>query len=1226
MKLNDLEISTQLKVSLGTILVFIVLLGAIAGHNANLIWQQAEGLYRHPMTVLGAVGDLCYNVLAIHRDMKDLFLARNDDEVQKIIQNIVIYETDAQKQLEILSERYLGPRTDIDEVRISLVQWKAIREETIRILRSGDRDNAAQRTRSAGIGGNHAEQLLAHVKDVSDFANKKATEFYQNASKLHNSLYSQIVAIVSLLTVLTAVLGYFLFRWIRQPLHELIMAAQEFQNENFSIRSSFVSRNEFGTLSRAFNQMADAISQRIETEEKNAAIAKTLIIANELKKFAESVLQKFIEVTESNMGAFYVRTKDSRHFSPLATTGVNPELLETFDAEIFEGEFGQALKTGQVSHIRNIQQETVFKFKTFAGTCVPGEIITIPVVVNGKVLAMLSLASLGAYSEAALNVLSQPSLIALNTAFANLLANDETRQMAEKLRESNHELIAQQEELQSQAEELQTQTEELHKQNIELERQRLAVEEATRLKSAFLSNMSHELRTPLNSVMALSKVMMMQAGNKLSSEELNYLEIIRRNGKNLLTLINEILDLAKIESGRMNINPRAFAPGQTIENIIESLAPLAREKNIEIRAEITKDIELLESDELRVHAILQNLIANAVKFTAVGRITVKAKSTGERFVVQVEDTGIGISTEDLPYIFDEFRQVDGSSARKHEGTGLGLAIARKTARMLGGEIAATSIYGQGSTFTLTLPLVWRGAEPIREDVVSRINTGIKSARKTVLVVDDEPEAAAMVSRYLLQEGYNTITATSGEEALKLAAREHPFAITLDIMMPDMDGWEVMQGLKNNHETRDIPVIIVSISEDQATGFALGAIGYVTKPVSRGLLISEINKIGKPVPCSIMIVDDNETDRQEIERIIQGEGMTPIMAESGSDCLELLGRNVPDILVLDLMMPGIDGFAILESIRRNQETRDLPVIVVTAKDLTEDDRKKLAGSVSSVLEKSMALPAILLQEIKRSLRSLDALQKQRVSKKSPGRPRILLVEDNEVAIIQVKSFLESANYIAGVARNAQEAFAYVASTIPDGIILDLMMPEIDGFEVLEKIRSTEATAQIPVLILTARDLTAEDLRRLSSNNVKQLVQKGNIDREGLLDKIASLITKKPTILIMEDNSDNMATFKAVLLSSYQIIAATDGEMGLQMAARIMPDLIVLDMSLPKVDGFTVVGQLKSDVQLRNIPVIAVTARVMKGDREKIIQAGCDDYIAKPIDPEQFLAKIDEWLKG
>ncbi len=918
-------------------------------------------------------------------------------------------------------------------------------------------------------------------------------------------LLVSILFLVSIGTAVIYLISLFLARRMTQPILAMTEVAKRIRGGDLSARNRISSEDEIGFLQESFNEAADSVAFRIEMEKKGADIAETLILPKELKEFAGTVLGKLMEITESQLGAFYLGRTDGNLFEPLAAIGVNPELLENFDAAIFEGEFGRALTTGEMSHIRDIPEGTLFKFKTFAGTAIPREMITLPVIVKREVRGMICLASLGGYSEAALAILNQPAIIALNTAFANLLANDETRRLAVELREINQELQAQAEELEAQAEELRKQSEELQGQNVELEQQRLAVEEASRLKSQFLSNMSHELRTPLNSVMALSHVLMMQAGAKLSAEEVNYLEIIERNGKNLLTLINDILDLSKIEAGRMDVHPKPFSLRQTIENIVESIAPLAAEKRIELRQEIPDDLPPLESDEIRVSQVLQNLVANAVKFTDAGSVTVSVKSDPETFSVRVADTGIGIAANDLPYIFDEFRQVDGTSARRHEGTGLGLAIARRAARMLGGEIAVQSALGEGSTFIATLPAVWQGNAPVHEQIVIRRPSRVKLKRKTVLVVDDEPEMAAMISRYLLQEGYNTLTATSGAEALKLALRERPFAVTLDIVMPDMDGWEVLQSLKKNPETKEIPVIVVSISENRETGFALGAIGHVTKPVSKKLLISEIRKIGGRGIRSIMIVDDNNLDRQQIRRIIdEEEGLTPIVAEDGAACLELIRKQLPDVLVLDLMMPEPDGFAVLEKIRSNPDTRDLPVIVVTAKDLTKEDRKKLSGNVFSVLEKSAATSDTLLAEIKRILLDLGGLPKHSGPEKPASPPRILLVEDNEAAIIQVKAVLESAGYITDAARGGQEAFDYVSHTIPDGIILDLMMPEIDGFDVLEKIRGTQETAKIPVLVLTAKDLTPEDFQRLRANHVRQLVQKGDVDRESLLSKVRSML--------------------------------------------------------------------------------------------------------------------------
>jgi signal transduction histidine kinase/HAMP domain-containing protein len=850
--MRDVKISTQLKVGLGAILLLVVFLGTMVWMETDILWQQTKGLYDHPLQVRRAVGEIKADILSMHRGMKDLVLAESDLERQTILQGMDTFEADAHRQFEIVYDRYLGPRKDIDEAFNYFVQWKAIRAETILLLRAGRTVEAILRTKASGIGGSHAKNLLGHVQEVSNFADTRAEKFYQDAAEKNDTLRVQLAFMVGLIILLSAAIGSFLLLQIRRPLRDLTEVMEHFHQGNLDTRSANGSTNEFGILAAAFNRMAEAIALRIDTEKKAAALAEALISDNEVRKFAETVLGKFMEITESNMGAFYLRNEGDDLLLPLAAVGVNPDLLGPFDASILEGQFGLALKTGEVAHIKDIRQETLFTFKTFAGTAVPSEIITLPVAVNGEVRGILSLACLGGYSKAALNVLNQPSPIALSTSFANLLAGDQTRRLAVALRENNQELQAQQEELQAQAEELRQQTEEIRAQNVELEQQQLAVVEASRLKSQFLSNMSHELRTPLNSVMALSRVLMLQAKTKLSDEEINYLTIIERNGKNLLTLINDILDLAKIESGRMDIRPRSFSLRLTIENIVESIEPLADEKHIQLRQEVPETLPPLESDEIRVSQILQNLIANAVKFTASGSVAVSANSHGGNVSVIIADTGIGIADDAIPYIFDEFRQVDGSSSRRHEGTGLGLAIARKAARMLGGDIGVTSTLGLGATFTLTLPLAWQGAAPTSESFAP---------------------------------------------------------------------WQ-------------------------------------------------------------------PTDVQ----------------------------------------PG----------------------------------------------------------------------------KSAGPARILMIEDNEAAIIQVRAVLENSGYIVDVARGGQEAFDFVAHTIPDGIVLDLMMPEIDGFDVLEKIRGRSATTKIPVLILTAKDLTPADFKKLSANNVQQLVQKGDVDQENLLMKIRVML--------------------------------------------------------------------------------------------------------------------------
>jgi CheY-like chemotaxis protein/signal transduction histidine kinase/HAMP domain-containing protein len=1171
MKLKDLKIGTHLRIGMGAILLFVAVLGATAWFLAEDLWEETKGLYEHPLTVRRSIDQITIDIVSMHRDMKDLVLAENEQERQAIVQSIDIREADAGRQFDILYDRYLGPKSDIDKARDAFVEWKSIRNTTIRMLRDGKTAAAARRTKPGGVGGGHVEKLMKEIKDISNFAKNRGDQYYQDAKKHRDELIMRLKMVLAAILLLTLGITYFLLKNIKEPLQELTSAAEQFRLGKLNARSQYVSTNEFGILAAAFNALADTIQTEWQAKESTLRISASMLKEEELRPFCRALLQGLLEHTGSQIGAVYLLNEEETAFDHYESIGLAPGGRPSFSANGLEGEFGAALATGQIQRLTDIPMDTPFTFATVGGDFRPREVITIPIPVDGGIGAVISLAGIRSYPDPAVRLVNDV-WHTITARLNGVLASGKIRTFAERLERQNYELQAQQEELEAQAEELRKQTEELLEQNMELEQQRLAVEEASRLKSQFLSNMSHELRTPLNSVMALSRVLMMQARTKLSAEEVNYLEIIERNGKKLLALINDILDLSKIEAGRMDISPKLFSLRLLLENIVESISPLAGEKDIELRQEIPGDLPAIESDEIRVSQILQNLLANAVKFTDAGRVTVSVEGDKEKVCIRVSDTGIGIAAGDLPYIFDEFRQVDGTSSRRYEGTGLGLAIARKASRMLGGDIAVASTLGKGSTFTLTLPVLWQGQAAVYEPTVSTQPPRLESERKTILVVDDEPEMAATLSRYLRQEGYNTLTATSGMEALTLAAQERPFAITLDIIMPDMDGWEVLQNLKKNSDTKDIPVIIISISEDRTTGFALGAVGYVTKPV---------------------------------------------------------------------------------------------------------DRKEL------------------LAKIKRMLQDLESHPQQPGADKQVALPRILLVEDNEAAIIQVKAVLEGAGYCVDVARGGQEAMDYVTHTIPDGIVLDLMMPGIDGFEVLEKIRGTQATTDIPVLILTAKDLTHNDFKRLTANNIQQLVQKGDVDRENLLFKVSSMlgtrsgkqarlyegaatvasrplpgvadhhehvksrstsyaketgnprkvrvagtpqaaarvaetaemteIGKIPVILVVEDNPDNMTTIKAVLQHRYGILEATDGEEGLQMAAAERPDLILLDMALPKLDGFTVVRRIKDSRELNHIPVIAMTAKVMKGDREKILAAGCEDYIAKPIDPEDFLKRIGAWLK-
>jgi len=1101
----------------------------------------------------------------------------------------------------------------------------------------------------------------------------------QNTDELYAPIIKMMMNFTILIItalVLICIIAIFTAGTIAAPLVRMASTAEKARNGDYSARNSVKGSDEIATLAQSFNTMAEAIQSQMELRQINYDITQTLVDAKDLFAFRVNILKKLVEVTDSQMGTYFLKNTDTNHFEPYTSIGVSSDILKPFNAEILEGELGMVIEKRKITHIKDIPKDSIFRFRTFTGTILPKEIISIPIIFDNQVRGIISLASIKVYPKMVHNLMKQSWTTGFGTALSNMKANEETAKLAKDISKKN-------EALKNQSEEIQQASLELQNQNRALEIQRVRIEEANRLKSEFLSNMSHELRTPLNSVMALSRVLIMQAQNKLTEEEANYLQIIERNGKNLLSLINDILDLSKIEAGKLDISPKLFSIQSTVEIIMERLELLADEKGLTLRLNVPDDLPKIESDENRVHQILQNLIGNAVKFTEEGTVTVSIHFDDETIYIDIIDTGIGISQKDLPYIFDEFRQVDGSSSRRYEGTGLGLAIAYKAAMMLGGNITVQSELGKGSTFSLSIPVKFIKGVPVSEPVVLRKSVPETPAKKTILVVDDEKEILNMISDYLSKD-YNIINTTSGKEAIKLARIHQPFAITLDVIMPEMDGWEVLQQLRHIPETTNIPVIIVSVSADKATGIALGAVGYVSKPVNKNLLIAEIKRIDGPSPYTVLITDDNEIDRNEMVRTVEQENMKAIIADSGKKCLNFLKESIPDILVLDLMMPEIDGFTVLNTIRSNPETRNLPVIVVTAKDLTSDDKQKLSGNVSSILAKSDTSSTVLLEKIKKLLNDIENRQPNLLpeidipNKTQKAAHRLLLVEDSEAAVIQLKTVLEEEGYFVDVVRSGHEALDYMATTVPDGIILDLMMPGIDGFQVLERMRNTKATSQIPVLVLTARDLTPEDLGRLTNNKIQQLIQKGDVDQQELLLKTrlmlgsqpgpmpessASLVNtahhfiRKPetkgsdtiqkieeqpalqdlkstkerktkgkaAILVVEDNPDNMITIKAILQNKHIIWEATDGEKGLKMAMTKEPDLILLDISLPKMDGFTVVKKIKENNETKKIPVIALTARAMKGDREMILEAGCDDYISKPIDPVSITQKIYDWLK-
>ena len=987
--MKNLKIATQILLGFAAMLFFVIVLGVISYMQSDQLNLQTETMYNHPLKVRHAIGALRANILSIRVDVKDIFLSTDEKEIAFDLNQMEISKTSAFEQIDILYSQYLGPRADIDSVKQSFVKWNSILQETIRMLNAGKKQEASNRTKSFGLSGIQAEAILVAVQKIDDFAKNKSDELYTTSQDLNDSLNRQLILLVAAIVLLSLTISYILLRNIRKPLAILTGATNRFHEGDMAARSSFESKNEFGMLSVSFNTLAESIQRNTELSEKASNLSGVMLSEDDARKFFLTTLTTLSEYTGSQMAAVYLLSEDKKSYDHFESIGINDNARQSFAALNFEGEFGVVLSSRKVQHIKTIPEDTRFVFQTVSGRFIPHEIITIPILAGNEVLAVISLASVNRYEKQSIQLINN-ILDTVSARVEGILAYRRMKELLEKLAHQNSELEAQKTELSSQSAEL-------TEQNTELVIQKNQLNEASRLKTNFLSNMSHELRTPLNSVIALSGVLNWRLAKMIPDEEYSYLEVIECNGKHLLNLINDILDISRIEAGHEDIQITQFNAGNLLADLVSMIEPQAKQKNIELLYHKAETNLSLTSDANKCNHILQNLIGNAVKFTEEGKVEVTALQSDTHIVITVTDTGIGISEDHLPHIFSEFRQADSSSSRRFGGTGLGLTIAKKYANLLGGTIAVKSVLGKGSEFTLTLPMVYA------------------------------PE--------------NRIPETNAVNGFRYTERQSPMK-----------------------------------------------------------------------------------------------------------------------------------------------------------------------AISGASEKT-----------------------------------ILLVEDSEPAIIQIKDFLEESGYHILVARDGGEALGIIAHTIPDAMILDLMMPGIDGFQVLKTVREAERTSHIPVLILTAKQITKDELRFLKQNNVHQLIQKGDVNRGELLNAVATMVFPetvetanpkrvlqsfkgKPVVLAVEDNPDNMITVKALLGDDFTVIDATDGLKGLEMARKHKPNLILMDIKLPFMDGIEAFKAIRNDGRLQHIPVIALTASTMIQDRETILAYGFDAYIIKPIDEKIFYKTINEVLYG
>ncbi|QSQ20578.1 response regulator [Pyxidicoccus parkwayensis] len=708
---------------------------------------------------------------------------------------------------------------------------------------------------------------------------------------------------------------------------------------------------------------------------------------------------------------------------------------------------------------------------------------------------------------------SQAELLAANKQLAASLEEiKRTRAVSARSLASYQQRALQMEIIRQQNEDLDRLAQELvvAKRNEE-ERAREA-EAAARLKSEFLANFSHEIRTPLNGIIGYCDLLMREEGSRLTAHGRRDLNVVKTNAKTLLALINDILDLSKIEAGRVEVVTEQVDVQELADECMATVKEYLKGKDVALTTHIDPEARLLRSDALKLRQIMLNLLSNAAKFTDAGEVALNLVPAGNEVVMTVEDTGVGIPSDQLPFIFEKFRQVDGSTTRKVGGTGLGLAIVRELSRVLGGNVSVTSTLGRGSTFTVRLPNSLEapaGAtalpsfptseRPVPVAEVAQNVGAVAAPGSTVLVVDDDPLMQQLVAGQLEPAGFKVVVAEDGIAALKRAREVKPQAILLDIHLPKLDGWSVLSQLKSEPALSGIPVILISVEEQRARGFSLGACEYLVKPVEPERLVEVVQRClgqtstGTPAHVGeVLVVDDDSSTRELVSRNLRRAGFSTAEARNGEDALLKARVSPPALVVLDLMMPNLDGFEVLRRLRA--EKLQVPVVVLTGKTLSFEEEALLRDGFAGFVKK--------------------------------------------------------------------------------------------GGHALE-----DVIAQAKGLLLSQRAATAGKL---------------------------------PRILYVEDSAQNRDIVRRYLGGLFEVIEAEDGEHGLERATRDNPDLILMDLSLPRLDGWEVTRRLRALPSAANVPVIAVTAHAGREYQDKAQAAGCTAYLTKPLDRDQLLEMIRKHL--
>lgn len=1016
-------------------------------------------------------------------------------------------------------------------------QWKLYAEEVIGAKRVGD-------NLEARVGQNKGKAFVDKIRGHFDQIN--SFEAANRAERLAHSRQTSTTFVI-LVLVISILIGGFV-AWLGR-------------NQLLALSQSYLE-----SLAKEQKQNERLVGDQL-LKSQLATLSEVMVGERNLNDLCDSVLETLAETINFSVGTFYVlgEGKVLERRGTYAASGDLDGVKESI--QFGEGLVGQAAKENRVLRLDEFPKDYI-KVASSLGEIEPNSLVLVPVQTGGAVNGVLELGFNHNDVDRALNFLEQAA-DSIGQSVRAAKYRERLEFLLKEVREQAKALQAQQEELRVSNEELEEQTKlqresqarleaqhaELEQTNSRLEAQSRILEQqkedlnhkneelrefqevlkgktkelelSSQYKSEFLANMSHELRTPLNSSLILAKLLADNRDGNLTDQQVEFSRQILNSGNDLLMLINDILDLSKVESGKLEILPESFAPRDMLESLKKMFEPIAQQKGLTFKmTEETSLPDLMVSDRARVEQILKNLLSNAFKFTSEGEVELKAEVTGDRLNLSVSDTGIGIKPEQQEVIFEAFKQADGTTSRRFGGTGLGLSISKDLASLLKGELSVKSEENVGSSFTLTLPLSLEVTLPpertteqvvptpkekeLSSDSFSNLleddRSEIKDSDRSILVVEDDIQFCKLLMQSVREQGFKCLATMTAEEGIHLAQEHLPDAVLLDIGLPDHSGLVVLDQLKQNPETRHIPIHVVSGVNHGEQALQMGAIGYLLKPVGREDLMRILKNLEERIKKDfhdVLIIEDDETQRRAIAELIQEKEVRIIEVGTGKEAIKQLKEKSFDCVIMDLNLPDISGFDLIDQLAESHEISHPPIIVYTGKDLTRDEELRLKKHSQSVIIKGAKSPERLLNEVTLFLHQVESRlspKRKKILESLRNRERvfeskkIMVVDDDVRNVFALTSVLEQKGAEVIMARHGQEALDHLdRGLVPDLFLMDIMMPIMDGYETMKRIRGRSDGRRIPIIALTAKAMSDDREKSFEAGASDYLTKPVDVDK-------------------------------------------------------------------------------------------------------------------------------------